>query len=276
MIDIHNHILPGLDDGAKSMEETLGMVRQLQTAGFHTLIATPHVMEGGAFLSPEEILEVTELVQQQVTEAGISVRILPGAENYIFPDMAKWASEGKLITLGNTGKYLLVELPMLEIPRYTDQVFFDLQVNGITPVLAHPERQKVLVDEPERLLDWARKGILFQLDLRSMSGKYGSEARRLAELMLRSDLVHFIGTDAHRIARSELAYQEAFENVSGIVEEKKFQELTLTNPQNVLEGKTMEMESDKEYFFNEPVLKKRKSGFWGLLINRILIRLNYA
>lgn len=263
MIDIHCHILPELDDGAKNMEETLEIVRQLYATGFHTLITTPHVMEGRDFISPTEILAVTEQVQQQVAKAGIPVRILPGAENYIFPDMAKWAGEGKLLTLGNTGKYLLVELPMLEIPWYTEQVFFNLQVQGITPVLAHPERQRTLIDDPKKLVDWARKGILLQLDLRSISGKYGSRAQRLAKQMLHSNLVHFIGSDAHGVASSKFAYQKGLENVRGIVGEKRFQELTLTNPQNVLEGKTLER--GKEYFFNEPVFKKRKSRFWSLL-----------
>ncbi len=264
MIDIHSHILPGLDDGAQSIEETLAMIRQLQEAGFKTLIATPHVIEGQGFLSPQEILTVTQEVSDQVTRAGIPVQILPGAENYIFPSMAKWACEGKLLTLGNTGKYLMVELPMLAIPRYTDQVFFELQVNGFTPILAHPERYRDLAEEPERLLEWARKGVLFQLDLRSMSGRYGPRSRRLAELMLQSGLVHFIGSDAHGVARSELAYQEALERVRGIVGEKKFQELVVGNAVEVVEGRTIQ--DNREYCFKEEVQKKERRGFWGRLV----------
>lgn len=260
MIDIHSHILPGLDDGAKNMEETLGMVRQLQEAGFKTLIATPHVMEGRAYLSPTDILAATEQVRECVARAGIPVEILPGAENYIFPDMAKWAQAGQLLTLGNTGKYLLLELPMLEIPHYTDQVFFDLQVNGTTPILAHPERYKGLYDEPERLLDWAKKGILFQLDLRSLDGKYGPQAKRLAEIMLHSDLVQFVGSDAHRVAQSKSAYLEELLSVKGIVGEERFQEVMVGNPRSVLEGKTLL--GVREYLLVEPVMKKRKRGFW--------------
>jgi protein-tyrosine phosphatase len=260
MIDIHSHILPGLDDGAKNIEETLEMVSQLQAAGFHTLIATPHVMEGRDFLSPREIIEATEQVQQQVAEAGIVVRILPGAENYIFPNMAKWACEGKLLTFGNSGKYLLLELPMMEIPRYTEQVFFDLQVKGFTPVLAHPERNRAVSDEPERLVDWARKGILFQLNIRSISGKYGSQTQHLAELMLHSDLIHFLGSDVHSVSRNESTYQEAHEKVRGIVGENKFQELTAGNARDVLEGRFLKR--DKEYFLKEVPFHKEKKGFW--------------
>jgi Capsular polysaccharide biosynthesis protein len=260
MIDIHSHILPGLDDGAKNIEETLEMVTQLQAAGFHTLIATPHVMEGRDYLTPREIIEVTEQVRQQLDEAGILVKILPGAENYIFPNMAKWACEGKLLTLGNCGKYLLLELPMMEIPRYTEQVFFDLQVKGFTPVLAHPERNRALTDEPERLVDWARKGILFQLNIKSISGKYGSKAQQLAELMLRSDFIHFLGSDVHSVSRNESTYQEAHEEVRGIIGENKFQELAEGNALDVLEGRFLKR--DKEYFLKEVPFHKEKKGFW--------------
>jgi len=264
MIDIHSHILPALDDGSKSIDETIKIVRQLREAGFTKLIATPHVMEGRDLLRPEEIISATAHVQKCLAEAEISVEILPGAENYIFPDMAKWARDQKLMTLGNTGKYILLEFPMLEIPHYTDQVFFELQVAGLTPVLAHPERNRGIVDNPERLLDWAKKGILFQLDLRSLGGKYGPEPKELADRMLRSDLIHLIGSDAHRVTRSPLSYLEDLENVRDIVGEDRFKEVTFSNPQAILDGKALKNENERDYFLREPVKKKKKSGFWSL------------
>lgn len=262
MIDIHSHILPGLDDGSKSREETLAIVHQLHKAGFKTLIATPHVLEGRDFLSPEEILETTEQVRRHVAEAGIPVEIWPGAENYIFPDLAKWARDGKLMTLGNTGKYLLLELPMLEIPQYTEQVFFELQVQGLTPVLAHPERNKALIERPEWLLEWANKGVLFQLNFRSLRGRYGPRSEELAEIMLRSQLVHFVGSDAHRIAQRDSAYLEGLKSVEEIGGEGRFQEVTLKNPQVILAGEALT--GDREYSLNGPIWKKKKSKFWGL------------
>lgn len=262
MIDIHSHILPGLDDGAKNMDETLSIARQLYKSGFRTLIATPHVLEDN-YLSLEDILSATELVRQRVVEAGIELEILPGAENYIFPDMAKWAGDGKLMTLGNTGKYILVELPMLEIPRYTDQVFFELQVKGLTVVLAHPERNKGLGEEPERLVEWAGRGVLFQLDLRSMAGRYGPQSRHLAEIMLQSNLIHFVGSDAHRVSRNELTYRDALQSVRRFVSGGPFQELTLLNPQKVLSGE--DIQCSGEYSLNESVVKMRKQTFWNWL-----------
>ncbi|MCB8818383.1 tyrosine-protein phosphatase [Desulfosporosinus shakirovi] len=261
MIDIHSHILPGLDDGAKSIEETLEMVSQLQQSGFKTLIATPHVLEDN-FLSPADILAYTEQVGKRVAEAGIQIEILPGSENYIFPEMGKWAREGKLMTLGNTGKYILVELPMLEIPQYTDQVFFELQVNGLTPVLAHPERNRGLVEAPERLLEWAGKGVFFQLNLRSLDGRYGPQSKGLAEILLHSNLIHFIGSDAHRVSRRESTYPETLRSVRERVGESRFQELTVINPRNILRGQGMQCRG--EYVLIEPV-KKRKQRFWNCL-----------
>lgn len=262
MIDIHSHILPGLDDGASSMAETLAMVGQLYQAGFRTLIATPHVLEGTNFLSSEEILATTDQVRTCVAEAGIPIELLPGAENYIFPDLAKWVGERKLLTLGNTGKYLLLELPMLEIPHYTDQVFFELQVLGVTPVLAHPERNKGIMDQPERLVEWANKGVLLQLDLRSLSGYYGPQPKQLAELMLQSGLYHFTGSDIHRPSRKDSTYLEALQSVEKIVGEQELANIALNNPQFILAGTCLPTD-EREYALKETNQKKR-NRFWSL------------
>lgn len=258
MIDIHSHILPGLDDGSKSLEETLEIVRQLQKAGFETILATPHVFEGTDYLHPEEILASTEHIRQAVFESGIPVQILPGAENYIFPDMAKWVREGKLLTLGNTERYILIELPMMEIPRYTDQVFFDLHVEGLTPVLAHPERYREIISEPERLIAWAKQGILFQIDYRSLNGRYGSQVKKLTERMLSSGLIHFIGSDAHRVFHSE-SNSETLQRLRQIIGEEKFEEVTVKYPQCILEGK--EIRVNEEYVLKNVDIKKKK---WGI------------
>ncbi|HWQ88595.1 MAG TPA: CpsB/CapC family capsule biosynthesis tyrosine phosphatase [Desulfitobacteriaceae bacterium] len=267
MIDLHSHILPGLDDGAGAMGETLGMVCQLQAAGFQTLMATPHVLEGRGFLSPEQILAATEEVRREIAAAGIKVNILPGAENYIFPALAKAARAGQLLTLGNTGKYLLLELPLLEIPRYTEQVFFDLQAEGITPVLAHPERYRALAAKPEHLLAWSRQGVLFQVDLLSLNGRYGLRAMRLAEIMLRSGLAHFLGSDAHRVAGTEPGYREALAQARSIVGEEKFQELTAGNAAALLAGK-LRQNGEESFLAELPIRKKWYQNLWRRLAGR--------
>ncbi|AET70580.1 capsular polysaccharide biosynthesis protein [Desulfosporosinus orientis DSM 765] len=259
MIDIHSHILPGLDDGAKIIEDSLEMARQLHQSGFKTLIATPHVMEGSDFLSPEKILAAVAELRKNVAEAEIPVEILPGAENYIFPDLGKWAHQGKLLTLGNTGKYLLMELPMLEIPHYTEQVFFDLQVQGLTPILAHPERNRGLIDRPEYLVEWANKGVLFQLNLRSLSGRYGPQVQELAERMIRSKLIHFVGSDAHRPSQEDTDYLKALRSTKEMTEDDGIREITINNPQAILAGRAL---PEKREYTLHTLKRKKKRRFW--------------
>lgn len=266
MIDMHSHILPGLDDGAGNMAETLNMVRGLHTSGFNTLIATPHVLEGRDFLSPAEILDTTEKVRQCVAEAEIPVEILPGAENYIFPDMAKWVRERKLLTLGDQGKYLLLELPMYEIPDYTERVFFELQALGITPVLAHPERYMDLYDEPEPILDWAKRGVILQLDLRSIRGYYGPQAKRLAEILLKSNLIHVIGSDIHRVSSRESSYLEGLLSIKEIIGETRYHELTRLNPQTIIKGHSLQ--GEREYSLQGLSHMKKTSYFWSFFVDR--------
>ena len=247
MIDIHCHLLPGLDDGAKTIEDALGIAQQLNVAGFSTVIATPHVIEGRDRLTPERILDAIDKLNDTLKERELPLRVFPGAENYIFPDMAKWIAEGKLMTLGNQGKYLLVELPRLDIPQYTDQVFFELQVAGVTPVLAHPERYKRLAEEPERLIEWAKRGVLFQTNLRSLSGHYGPEAKEFGLSMLENRLIHFVGSDAHREAQSSDAYHPELELISKQTSYEYVERITRHNPQRILEGVPIETEMKEDY-----------------------------
>ena len=247
MIDIHCHLLPGLDDGAKAIEDALGIAQQLHVAGFTTVIATPHVIEGRDYLTPERILDAVDKLNNTLKERELPLRVFPGAENYIFPDMAKWIAEGKLMTLGNQGKHLLVELPRLDIPHYTDQVFFELQVAGVTPVLAHPERYKRLKEEPERLIEWAKRGVLFQVDLRSLSGHYGPEAKEFGVLMLENRLIHFVGSDAHRVVQSKDAYHRELELLSKQANYEYVETITCHNPKKILDGDPIEVEMKEDY-----------------------------
>lgn len=256
MIDLHCHLLPGVDDGAKTMEEARRIAAQLYEAGFKTVIATPHVLEEKDYLNPEKILEATDQLNESLRLHDLPLGVLPGAENYIFPDMARWLTKGKLLTLGGKGRHLLVELPMLDIPHYTDQVFFDLQVAGITPVLAHPERNKRLVEEPERLISWAKQGVLFQVDLRSLNGRYGPETERFGLALVEGRLVHFVGSDAHCVALSEDAYRYELGQLLELVGERYFGAITCGNPQRILDGSTIEGEINYNFDLFRERLKR--------------------
>lgn len=262
MIDLHCHIIPGVDDGAPDLNESLLIAQQLSRAGFETVVATPHVLEGRDYLTCQEILEGTRMVNQAIEEAGLKLKILPGAECYIFPELPRWVKEDKIMTLGNMKKYLLVELPMLEVPLYAEKVFFELQVMGITPILAHPERNKELADTPLRLVEWANKGVHFQLNLRSLDGRYGEKASQCAQLLLENRLIHCIGSDAHRVTR-ENAYQNALSILWDTVEREDYEDITMNLPDQVLAGERLEL--PQEYQIKQHY-RTKKSGFWGNLL----------
>lgn len=236
MIDTHCHILPGVDDGAQTQQDALDIARQLVEVGFQVVLATPHVVEGDKFILPSVIREKVHTLNQLFQQENIPLQVLPGAENYIFPELAAWYREGKIITLADTQKYILVELPTMSIPHYTEQVLFELQLAGLTPVIAHPERNRELYHNPEKLVEWVNKGIQLQINLGSFMGRYGSGARNLAKALLLSEMVHFIGSDMHHVSQ----HNTYLKSIHYLLNEMHKQQLTAAataeNPANILEG----------------------------------------
>lgn len=236
MIDVHCHLLPGLDDGAKDLDTSLTIARQLSLAGFNKVIATPHVLEGYEFLDPDNIRESTARLNAELKREDIPLEVLPGAENYIFPELPRCLKEGKILTLGDSKKYLLFELPMQNLPSYAEQVIFELQVQGIVPVLAHPERYQFFSESPETLLKWKRKGVLMQIDLRSLEGRYGKGPCDLVTWMLQKELVNVVGTDAHRGSHQSDGFKRAIDSLHEMIGEERFKRWFSTYPQAILQG----------------------------------------
>jgi len=197
LIDIHCHILPGLDDGAQTMSDAAAMALELTRARFNTVIATPHVIEGRKYNTPDLIRKKVKELNEHLDNKWIPLKVLPGAENYIFYDLPKWYRQGKILSLADTNKYILIELPILNIPLYTEKVFSDFRLLGLTPIIAHPERNQEIVLNPQRLFQWADKGILIQVNAQSFLGNYGQKVKNLAEKLLSQGLVHFVASDMH-------------------------------------------------------------------------------
>lgn len=199
MYDIHSHIIYGIDDGSPDKESSRFLIEQAAATGTTHIVATPHVITMCDHPSWETILAGVEELRGMAKEQGLSLDILPGAEVMLSLDILQAYDEAPHAFCLNNTNYALVELPMFEVPKYTEDLFYEMQLRGLTPVLAHPERYNSLFEQPERLLEWCHKGVLLQCNGGSLLGKFGQHAERNLRLLLHNKLISFMGSDAHRM-----------------------------------------------------------------------------
>lgn len=197
MFDIHSHILPGLDDGAPDWQESIAMARIAVQDGIEGIICTPHWVPGISELSRGTILELVESFREQLAGLGIDLSIYPGAELRVDADLPERIEKGEAITLNESGQYALVELPMDFIPQGVGNLFYDIQVQDITPILAHPERNLALKQNVQPLLEWAESGVIIQVTAASLLGRFGGDVRKFTVQLMERGIVHVIATDSH-------------------------------------------------------------------------------
>lgn len=197
MFDLHSHVLPGLDDGAKTLEEAMAMLRVAASDGIKGIAATPHakdVREAGALAL---VYEHVDTLNRLGEEEGLSIRVHVGMENHLTEDLPELVANGVAFSYGS-GPYILVELPFDSLPDYTDEVLTRLQGQGFTPVIAHPERQADIMNDPSIMGKLVELGMLGQVTSTCILGRFGDEERKVAETLLRNGWVHVISTDCHR------------------------------------------------------------------------------
>jgi protein-tyrosine phosphatase len=238
MIDLHTHILPGMDDGAKTPDEALRMVELAAGAGTTAIVLTPHVIEGSWLPAWKKIVDSFHSLQQAVERKGIAVTLHPGAEVALNFDLLEQLREPGPYCL-NGGRYILLELPALEVPVFTDDFFFTLQRRGFLPILAHPERHPRLARHAELLLEWVRRGILLQIDSSSLTGRMGRSVRDFTELLLRNQLVHCMGSDAHGLQDRQPVLTEAAARLTDLIGRDAAQRILVENPRQILSSEAL-------------------------------------
>jgi len=201
MVDIHGHWLPGVDDGAKTLEMALNMARMAIDDGITTALATPHHLNGVYRTRAERIREEVAGFRAELERAGIELDILPGSECHLVPELPRELAEGHAMTVADRRKAVLVELPVHTVPMGAATVLEEIMGLGLTPVIVHPERNGELARNPDRLAEWVDMGCLSQVTARSCAGKFGDLARDAAKHMVTSGLVHFVASDTHRDRR---------------------------------------------------------------------------
>lgn len=198
MIDIHCHIIPGVDDGVPTVEEAVSLIQKESDGGTEAFIATPHFIDRRDYDRLRNISDLVAELVEAVTEAGVRVEIYQGGE--IYPSMSIFSAldAGTPMTLAGKGKHMLVDLPMGPLPNEFDAMLYEIQVRGIVPILAHPERNSSFQESPEKLHAILERGVACQVNAGSLVGKYGARAGEVARLILRRHWANFVSSDAHR------------------------------------------------------------------------------
>ena len=233
MFDLHSHILPGFDDGARNGETSLAMINTAERTGTRQIIATPHVMEGAWIPLWSDIITGCQELQMVADDSNLDINILPGAEVALYPDMLKLITGPGPYCI-NGGRYMLVELPSSVIPLYADEFFFTLQLYGITPILAHPERHPGIRRDVTILEKWIKHGVLVQVNGPSLTGKLGDKIKVTAEKLLKLGLVHCIGSDAHNNSYRSPDLERERKKIRELIGTRWAEQILFENPECIV------------------------------------------
>lgn len=230
MIDIHCHILPFVDDGAETIEESIQMARIAAKDGVRQIVATPHIGENA--MSFEVIQAKAGELNQKLIELLIPVEILPGAE--IIAGMP--AEYVKQYSINDNG-YVLIEFPHSHLPRNAEEILKNIIAEGLKPVIAHPERNPSIIKNPDMLVGLVEKtGAGVQITANSISGGFGRGIRSCSQYLLKKRVVHIIGSDAHSAQFRPPGFTDALKAAGKIIGKKQVQKLVYDNPEAVISG----------------------------------------
>ena len=259
MIDFHTHIIPNIDDGSRSVEETFNLIKEAKEAGFEGIILTSHYIENYYETDAPERDVWVNAINDSLKAKGIETNLYIGNEIYISENIMNLLIDGKASTINNTS-YVLFEMPLNSEPMNLYDVIYSLQENKLVPVLAHPERYSFVQKEPELIYDLIQKGVLMQANYGSILGQYGENAKMIVKKFLEKDMIHFLGSDVHRQKSIYKRIPQALEEISKIIGEEKLEKLTTTNPKLALENKKIDIEEPEEFSltFKEKIMMHLK------------------
>lgn len=246
MIDFHTHIIPNIDDGSRSVEETFNLIKEAKEAGFEEIILTSHYIENYYETDTPERDVWVKAISDTLKTKGIDTNLYIGNEIYLSENIMNLLINGKASTINNTS-YVLFEMPLNAEPMNLYDVIYSLQENKLVPVLAHPERYSFVQKEPELIYDLIQKGVLMQANYGSILGQYGENAKMIVKKFLENDMIHFLGSDVHRQNSIYKKIPQALEEIRKIIGDEKLEKLTTTNPKLALANKRIDIEEPEEF-----------------------------
>lgn len=254
MVDLHCHILPGLDDGPATIEESVAMAESAIAEGIARVVATPHCSAQYHF----DFAHVRQLRDELQDKVGSRLKLATGCDFHVNPENLEALRRNSSIYCINQLDYLLVEFNEISIPPAMDQTLHDLQLAGLRPIVTHPERNNILRTRPERLKKWVQQGCFAQVTGGALTGNFGSGSQTDALRWIREGLIHFVASDAHNTRSRPLQLHPAYDVVLDQFGQEKAHALFVENPLAAFEGRELphvpEIESEllprrKRFFF---------------------------
>lgn len=263
--DIHNHIIFDVDDGPDKLESSMKMMRQAVERKITDIVATPHQFENDIAdyeHRQKKVLENFNTLREEVKKENLPLNLYLGAELF-FSTQLNNATEIPYLTLENKKKYALIEFSMNWQPEGYKETFYELIMNGCTPILAHPERYSYFWDVAEDILDLVKMGTLLQINASSLLGYMGTQAHFVSQMLLSEGLAHVIASDAHRAShaigfnmpRAAEMYREQFPNID-------MNKLISENPMKIIRGETIEINDEPVYRFDKKQQYKKWRRFY--------------
>lgn len=267
MIDVHSHILPNIDDGSRSIEETFNLIKEAKEAGFEGIVCTSHYMENYYETNRPEREVWINAIHENLENKNIDMNLYLGNEIYMSDNIIELLEDGKATTMNDTS-YVLFELPMNAEPMNLYDMVYEMQQYKIVPILAHPERYSFVQTDPELIYDLIDKGVLMQANYGSIIGQYGKKAQMIVQKFLENNMIHMLGTDVHRQNTIYPKIPEIILELKSLIGEEKVKELTTINPELVINNKRIDIRKpykveltlkEKISMYTEDTLQKLKT-----------------
>ncbi len=236
VLDLHNHVLFGLDDGCRTPAESIALAEAAKAAGHAGFVATPHIRPGMFDNDPDGIRRRRDEVRPLLEPVGLELFL--GAEYYFAPELLEAAKDKAILTLGESSRYVLIELPLRQLPPRCDDLLYEIRLRGYVPVIAHPERCEEVARNIDRALEmFARNGVLLQLDAGSLVGHYGRTAKKASEKLVKAGAYHVAACDLHRPEDVDAIVAPAMKALEKLLKKRRVDLAALTsrNPRRIVE-----------------------------------------
>lgn len=260
MIDLHCHILPGVDDGSKTLEESLEMARIAESEGIKKIINTSHYHPDFEYIMGSALLDEVDKFNKTLKENNIDIEVFIGNELYYSDNLLEYIQKKEFFTLNNS-RYLLIEFSPTNFPKHIGDIVYELKIRGYVPILAHVERYRAVHEDINLIKNAIEEGALIQINASSITGKGPKEFEKTCNDLIKRNMVHFVGTDAHSSTRRRPLIKEAYNIVCSKYGESLANELFELNAQKVL--------NDEEIIADIKDIKtKEKRGFLSKLFGK--------